>query len=329
MKKVILSLGLLMGSFLYAQSVPQTFNYQGIARDASGTSLVSKTLGVRITLQEISGNTTTNLYQETHSVTTNAAGLFNLAIGRGTVTLGTFAGVDFANKNVSVKTEIDPNGGSSYSLNGTSQLLSVPYALVAGSVVNSSSSSSIWSGDATSDVYLNSTGKVGIGTSTPSAWLDIKKSGSDNDRNLALFANTNPNNDCATYVTLSAGPSTNFSNLAFAQHSPSYTLNTGFTNMSVITSTGSGLAMKAQTSSGFLSFIAGGSQMTDEKMRITSSGNVGIGTSAPKSKLQITSGDVYIDDATKGVIMKSPNGSCWRVTVDNTGAFKSTSITCP
>lgn len=327
MKKVILSLGLLMGSFLYAQSVPQAFNYQGIARDASGTSLASKTLGVRITLQEISGNTTTNLYQETHSVTTNAAGLFNLAIGRGTATLGTFAGVDFANKNVSVKTEIDPNGGSSYSLNGTSQLLSVPYALVAGSAVNSSSSSSIWSGDATSDVYLNSTGKVGIGTSTPSAWLDIKRYGVEDDRAFLNITNTNTkNNDAAAWMGISCE---NENGIAIGHHGINYDLTPNHSDLSVIETSGKGLAFKSKQSSGFLSFIAGGAQMTDEKMRITSTGNVGIGTSVPKSKLQITSGDVYIDDATKGIIMKSPNGGCWRVTVDNSGGFKSTSITCP
>ncbi|MFT5310355.1 MAG: hypothetical protein ACI8VL_001259 [Bacteroidia bacterium] len=57
--------------------------------------------------------------------------------------------------------------------------------------------------------------------------------------------------------------------------------------------------------------------------------NVGIGTSSPAAKLTITNGDVYINDITKGVIMKSLDGSCWRMTVSNAGGIVVTSITCP
>ncbi len=57
--------------------------------------------------------------------------------------------------------------------------------------------------------------------------------------------------------------------------------------------------------------------------------NVGIGTTAPKTKLHITSGDVYLETIGNGVIMKSPDGNCWRVTVDNSGSFSSASISCP
>lgn len=49
----------------------------------------------------------------------------------------------------------------------------------------------------------------------------------------------------------------------------------------------------------------------------------------PRSAVHVNNGDVYLDNATKGIILTSPNGQCWRVTVDNTGNLIRTSITCP
>lgn len=52
-------------------------------------------------------------------------------------------------------------------------------------------------------------------------------------------------------------------------------------------------------------------------------------SNTPKSKIEVASGDVYVSDPTRGIILKSPNGGCWRVTIDNTGNFVRTSIACP
>lgn len=57
--------------------------------------------------------------------------------------------------------------------------------------------------------------------------------------------------------------------------------------------------------------------------------NIGIGTPTPTSKLTLTGGDIYITDIGSGVISKSPDGTCWRTTVDNSGNTVNTSITCP
>ena len=67
----------------------------------------------------------------------------------------------------------------------------------------------------------------------------------------------------------------------------------------------------------------------NERLRILSNGKIGIGNSNPKSKLTVTGGDVNITDIASGIILKSPNGNCWRVTIDNSGNLIRTSITCP
>jgi hypothetical protein len=62
---------------------------------------------------------------------------------------------------------------------------------------------------------------------------------------------------------------------------------------------------------------------------LTTEGNVGIGTIEPKAKLEVTDGDVYIKDINKGIIMTSPDGSCWRGTINNSGVLEFSVIPCP
>ncbi|MFC2136674.1 hypothetical protein ACFLTE_00720 [Bacteroidota bacterium] len=69
--------------------------------------------------------------------------------------------------------------------------------------------------------------------------------------------------------------------------------------------------------------------LADSRMSITSEGNVGIGNTEPASKLQVADGDVYVETIGTGVIIKSPDGNCWRLTVDNTGALATESVSCP
>ena len=112
-----------------AQS-PQAINYQAVARDNSGNPLTNRNIGVRVGI--LSGSSTgTSVYSETHSVTTNQFGLFNIEIGRGVVQNGVFAQINWGSNTHFAKIDIDQNGGTNYQFVGTSQMLSVPYALYA------------------------------------------------------------------------------------------------------------------------------------------------------------------------------------------------------
>ncbi|MFZ4543026.1 MAG: beta strand repeat-containing protein [Saprospiraceae bacterium] len=128
MKNIIrISLLLCLSARLLAQA-PEKINYQAIVRDANNVLVASTTIGMQITILQGSA-TGTAAYVEKQNPTTNVNGLVNVEIGTGMQVLGNFADIIWANGPYFLKTEIDPIGGSNYTITGTSQLLSVPYAL--------------------------------------------------------------------------------------------------------------------------------------------------------------------------------------------------------
>ena len=114
-----------------AQS-PNKMSYQAVIRNTSNALVASSNVGMRISILQTSPSGTA-VYVETQTPAPNTNGLVSIEIGGGTVVLGSFATIDWANGPYFVKTETDPSGGTSYSITGTSQLLSVPYALYAAS----------------------------------------------------------------------------------------------------------------------------------------------------------------------------------------------------
>ncbi|HNW70946.1 MAG TPA: hypothetical protein PKI01_11120 [Bacteroidales bacterium] len=126
--KIIFSLIFLMTmGFTFAQS-PQAFNYQAVARDASGSLLVSQALGIRVSLHKGSASGGV-VYSELFAPTTNEFGLFTLAIGTGTIIDGQFDTIAWGKNQYWMQVEMDPAGGVAYTDMGTTQLLSVPYAM--------------------------------------------------------------------------------------------------------------------------------------------------------------------------------------------------------
>ncbi|MEO9853722.1 MAG: YHYH protein [Reichenbachiella sp.] len=114
---------------------PSGISYQGIARDTNGNGLANQTIGIQFSILG-GGVAGTGEYVETHAATTNDYGLFTAIIGEGAMVSGDFESLDWAASEKFIKVEIDPTGGSDYTLSSTTQLLSVPYALYAAEVAN-------------------------------------------------------------------------------------------------------------------------------------------------------------------------------------------------
>jgi hypothetical protein len=440
MKKVFFYIFALISSFsAVAQAQPpQAFNYQGIARDVSGTPLANRDISLRLSILQSSFGSI--VYQEIHNVTTNKLGVFSTEVGHGSSQLGLLEDVEWGVADHYIQVELDPDGGSNYTLLGESQLLSVPYALYAG---NAASGEDFWQSNDRGIHYNN--GNVGIGTDNPQSRLTIQ--GNDpieNDRIYLDLNNQSTSNRSLVWLNLTAGEQNSFTalqhfsetydfdgdkytdfgilassgrglilraddtdgvikflaggsiqsspermrinevgNVGIGTPDPLYKLsiegtddtgdnrnylqlnnqstsnrslvwlnltageqNSGtalqhfsetydfdgdkYTDFGLLASSGRGIILRADDPNGVIKFLAGGDiQSSPERMRINELGNVGIGTENPSARVQVAGGDVYIQDIDNGVIMKSPDGGCWRLTVNNDGSIKTTVITCP
>jgi hypothetical protein len=128
MKKIYsILVALLLTANVFAQA-PQKMSYQAVIRKSNNALVQSLPVGMKISILKGSA-TGTAVYVETQTATTNANGLVSLEIGTGTAITGTFAAINWANGPYFIKTETDPNGGTAYTIAGTNELMSVPYAL--------------------------------------------------------------------------------------------------------------------------------------------------------------------------------------------------------
>ena len=193
MKKLLLTSFLLLSLVTFAQ-VPQGISYQAIALNGSGTPVVSSNVRVKLSILDVSAIGTI-LYSETQLKTTNAQGLFNLVIGQGTVVSGTFASINWGTNSKFLKVEMDATGGTSYVTVGTTQLLSVPYAMAAGNIAkdNTYSSNRDTSGSGYIVVYTTSEAR-GFGGSN---WYTTSLSGN-------VLGSITSNNATAVYTSSEA-----------------------------------------------------------------------------------------------------------------------------
>jgi len=124
--------GILFCLSTYAQA-PEKMSYQAVVRDATNNLVVNTIIGMQSSILQ-GGANGAEVYVETQLPMTNENGLVSVEVGAGVSITGVFADIDWENGPYFIKTEFDLNGGTTYTIEGTSQLLSVPYALHAKTV---------------------------------------------------------------------------------------------------------------------------------------------------------------------------------------------------
>jgi hypothetical protein len=111
-------------------SQPDYINFQSVLRDTDNKLVVDKPISLRISLLKNS-DVGSILYRESHSIITNSNGIATIQIGSGNRDIGNYFDIEWSKDNVYVRVEIDINNTGIYSVVGTTQLLTVPYALFA------------------------------------------------------------------------------------------------------------------------------------------------------------------------------------------------------
>jgi hypothetical protein len=150
-------------NYSVAQTVPNAFNFSAVARDVAGQPIANSTVGVKISILKNSsiGNT---VFSENHVVNTDAYGLFNLVIGSGAVQNGSMSGITWANDAYFLEVGMDVNGGTNFLTMGTTQLISVPYAM------HARTADSIYGGITETDPVFNNSVAAQITNTDKTNW---------------------------------------------------------------------------------------------------------------------------------------------------------------
>ncbi|HPF92161.1 MAG TPA: Ig-like domain-containing protein [Flavobacteriales bacterium] len=266
---VLLWMSLSNLSVLHAQPGPKPFErmkYQAVARDANGTPLADQTISLRLGI----GFAISFAYQETQTVTTNAMGLFTVEVGDGTPTPLSnhpFEEIPWGqNTWWTFVVEMDPAGGTNYTMVGSEPILAAPYAHYADKARLLGDSA--WVAASPTHVYTDH--QVGIGTDAPSESLEV----SGNAKVSSLFVGDGVFHDGtgARDMIIRMDP---LQNIYFS-----------------LQSNGANEWEFRGNTSGDLRVFAN----FDQRLTLQQDGDMGLGTTAPETKLDVT-GNVRIADA--------------------------------
>jgi hypothetical protein len=289
--------------------------------------LADKSIGLKISIMKDSPVGMV-VFSETYSLLTNAMGLINLSVGTGYTLSGSIDSIDWGNGNYFMRVDADRDGGSHYEFMGTSQLLSVPYALYAErSGSENTSAGSYWKKEGDNLYYNN--GNVGIGINNPDRKFQVVgNAGEGQSRDLVLIRNLSSASSAYTGLNLRADDYDYGLGISFT--SSGYNLIEDLHGSASIMTNGRAMAISATSSEGSIRLFTNRDEYgIVERMRIDAAGNIGIGTKYPAAKVEVADGDIYISDINRGIIMTSPDGQCWRGTLDNSGTLQFAPVGCP
>jgi len=338
--------------------VPNIINFQAQAVNNDGSIISNQAIKTRLSILDTP--TGVAVYSEVHSVTTSSAGLIGVGIGNGSIENGDFYSIKWEEYPKYIKVEIDLLNGAGYKLVSTSQLVTVPY-----SFFSAKADTSLHDSDNQELIVIGNQISISNGNSVniPSQWTTLTSDPNllgikftDGKTGEYEFSNGTPTlggvsvgltvrnkkefGGSWSFLSLESSSLTSSrSKIDFKNPIGHYSIETQDTTLLFYHWRGNGGTpiLQYRPDLGFLfqqGFVTPlGLNSTRRLMLIGESGNIGIGdfdsVRKPKSKLQIQAGDVYIDAIGTGVILKSPNGGCWRVTIDDSGNLVKTAITCP
>jgi hypothetical protein len=328
---------------LFAQT-PQKMSYQSVIRKADGSLVSNSSVKIKISILQGSASGTAS-YVETQTATTNLNGLATLEIGGGTPVTGTFSDINWGSGTYFIKTETDPTGGTNYTISGTSQLLSVPYALYAGNTQNKGKTSIILTGNITNEqaaaqiaaefgpytenIYIKNTTE--LTTVDLSMMTNIVNLTITENNNLATINLSGLTDIYDSFIIKNNNALITLSFPALKSKTPSYagfkiTNNTALTSISfpvLINSTDSGIDISSNTLLTSISFPV-----------LINSGSLSIGfnealTSISFPVLTMVSDGLYIAHSPLITSINFPNLTKLRLGLSITNCIKLTSIGIP
>jgi hypothetical protein len=282
MKTLYTIIFLTLVSILGYSQAPEAFNYQAVMRNASGDILTNTQIAVQISILQDS-EAGTAVYVERFNPTTTEYGLIAIKIGKGSVQSGTFSSIDWGAHEYYIMTEVDPNNGTDFTAMGTTQLLSVPYAL------HTKTAESITGTIPETDPVYTASQASNITAS------DIT--------NLGNLSGTNTGDqDLSGYLTTEADP-------VYAASQASNITASDITNLGNLSGTNTG----DQDLSGYLTTEVDPTWngAATQSGNIGRTGRVGIGTISPSAPLHVA-GSVRIVDGTQGnrrMLQSDANGN--------------------
>ena len=313
MKKLIFTVAAFLALNMAVAQAPEGFKYQAVVRDASSAIVASSPIGVQVRILQ-GGSAGAPVYVETHTGITNTYGLMSLTVGGGTVSSGSFSGIDWSAGPYFMEISMDISGGTSYTTMGSSQLLSVPYALYAGSVAGGSG------GDADADPA----NELNTAFSLTGTTLSITDPGGTLNVDLTTVAggddaDADPTNEYNTGVSLSgttlsvtdAGGSVmaNLSSLvndADADPTNEYITSASLsgTTLNIVDGAGTHAVDMSSLSGGGGNWTLSGSNIYN-----SNPGYVGVGETAPASKLHVNATGTTANPHGAQIFMDNPSGT--------------------